>query len=194
MKRTQCCILGIAHDWNCTWFRFNGWWSAHVCGYLSPPPQCTPVSLIIFAHLLTVTPTMDDTWIDCVPPSAPRAPSKASQTITIPLHPVIHSNTSACDPYLKLDLSALDVHLALLLAFNNQIQAMKHLVCNAKGNVRPPLLFWWQVQRAFRVALPASRCFLRVKRVKYTSGACLPLLQELRRYENDRFHTTAAFI
>lgn len=133
-------------------------------------------------------------WMTRGPPERPQERVKLSQS----LYPLLKIQTPrhAALPsliYLKLDLSAQDVHLAPLLASNNQIQAMKHLDCKAaNGYVRPPspLLRW----RAFRVAFPASHCLLRVKRVKYTSGACLPLLQECRRDENDRFHTTAAFI
>lgn len=94
---------------------------------------------------------MADTWADCVRVCVCEAPeSPQEQTIRVLQSPIKNSKTLARYPDLAhsseertltaSNRSAL-VHLALLLGSNNQIQAVKHLVCKvSNGNAPTPVL------------------------------------------------------
>lgn len=95
-----------------------------------------PRSLLSLLHTCSQSHQKRMTY-DCVPP-------RPSRTITIPLSQFkIQTNRRTLHPsliYPKFSfIFECTVHLALLLASNNQIQAMKHLVCKAaSGNALTP--------------------------------------------------------
>lgn len=122
--------------------RFNGWWAEYVCVWeqLKPPALVNPRADSEHTCSRTNNGRQVD-WLHVFE----KPPSTASECMVVSLSSIKNANTLAHDPdfphssearlLTASDWSALAVHLALSLWTNNQIQAMRHLVCKAaNGN------------------------------------------------------------
>lgn len=152
--------------WNCTWFQFNGWWSAHVCGYGTPPPTVNPRAPQSLLSLLHTCSQSHQQWMTRGPPERPQERVKLSQS----LYPLLKIQTPrhAALPsliYLKLDSSA---QMYILYIWHRCLPLITRsrpwniwIVKQRMGTFGPPLFFWDGEPFGLRFLPPTACCVWR---------------------------------